>query len=243
MKTPSYKPINSLLRGLEVLRVINLQERSTVGTIFKETNLPKPTIVRVLETLEHAGFVTGTADGNHYTLTAKVLSLSSGFDANDRLVEIASPILADFREKMPWPSDLAVFDGAAMVIIETNRNPGTLALNRSVGTRMSMIDSALGRAFLAFCSDGLRESTLGSLPEIDNPEAFTKMLKKFKTQGFSENDKTLSPHTRGVAVPIIVDGDVIACINTIVLTEVMDMMQVIERCVEPRSARSLTGCG
>lgn len=234
----SYPPINALLRGLELLSQINALGIATVGDLHKSTGISKPTIVRNLETLEHAGFVARDSKRDGYVATARVLSLSSGYDRDQRLVDIATPILNEFRQTMPWPSDLAVFDADAMVILETSRNPGTLALNRPVGARLSLTKSALGRAYLAFIDEQERTVILDACLGQAVPEraGFERDLERYRDQGFSENDRSLSENTRGVGMPVIVQGKVIACINTIVLTEAMRMTDVISRCVPPLQA-------
>lgn len=232
----SYPPINALLRGLEILSQISALGAASVRELHALTGISKPTIVRNLETMEHAGYISKNSDTGAYALTARVLSLSSGYQHHNRLVELAIPYLNDFRETMPWPSDLALFDGEAMVIVETNRNPGTLALNRQAGTRLSVIDSALGRAFLAFCDSQLRNAILDKSFTDTNGTMradYESELERYRSQGFSENDRSLSEHTRGVGVPIVIGGIVEACINTIVLSEAMSMQEVITRCVSP----------
>lgn len=237
----SYEPVAALMRGLKVLEVLNELGTVSLLQLHQQTKMPKPTIVRILETLIHSGYVTHSAPGTPYSLTAKVLSLSKGFDVNDRLVALASPILRDLRASMPWPSDFAVFDRDAMVIIETNRNPGTFGLNRSKGTRMPMLISAVGRAFLAFCPDDVRRRTLDLLSISPNPldaearnrAAFERKLAIYRKQGFSVNDGDLSPATRVIAVPVLVGEEVIAAVNGITLAEAMTLDQVIERCLSP----------
>lgn len=232
----SYPPINALLRGLEILSHTSALGAATVRELHTLTGISKPTIVRNLETLEHAGYISKNPDTGAYSLTARVLSLSSGYQHHNRLVELAIPFMDEFRKSMPWPSDLALFDGEAMVIVETNRNPGTLALNRPAGTRLSVTDSALGRAYLAFCDPKLRASLLDKFFAHMNGETrqlFERDLVRYREQGFSENDQSLSEHTRGVGVPIIIENEVEACINTIILTEAMSMQEVITRCVSP----------
>lgn len=237
-KKKSYPPINALIRGLDLLSEINRLREATVGQLFEATGITKSTIVRNLETLETAGFIARSRTGDGYVVTAKVLTLSSGFDRGQRLLALATPILNDFRDAMPWPSDLAVFDGEAMVILETSRNPGTLALNRPVGTRLSATESALGRAYLANIAASERAAVLDTLLSKSQSAgqerpALEEALSKYRDQGFSENDQSLSEKTRGVGVPIVFQNEVVACINTIVLSEAMSMEDVIKRCVSP----------
>lgn len=234
-KKKSYPPINALIRGLDLLTEINRLGVASVGALHETTSISKPTIVRNLETLEHTGFVARDNKTDGYVVTAKVLTLSAGFDYGKRLVALATPILNEFRTSMPWPSDLAVFDGEAMVILETSRPPGTLALNRPVGSRLSVTDSALGRAYLAHIDTARRDEILnaafGIVPDTAARTSLERKLRRYRAQGFSENDQSLSNSTRGVGVPIKLDDEVVACINSIVLTEAMSMKDVIKRCV------------
>ena len=52
-----FKPVIALTRGLEILRVVNDEGRSTVRSLHKATGLDKATIVRMLQTLEHEGYI------------------------------------------------------------------------------------------------------------------------------------------------------------------------------------------
>jgi IclR family mhp operon transcriptional activator len=121
--------------------------------IHRSSGLPKPTILRMIETLIAAGYVARENDRPAYVATGKCLLLSNGFRVHDRLTAVAAPMLAAFRRKIGWPSDLGIFDGDAMVIAATSRDLGVLVLNRKIGTRTPLLLSALGRAYFAFCDD------------------------------------------------------------------------------------------
>lgn len=224
----NYKPVTAILRGFIILEIINENCPCTIRYLHKKTGLPKPTLVRILETLTHAGYVRKDPSDGSYSLTPRVLLLSNGYDLNDQLVSLAAPILRDFRRSVPWPSDLAVFDRDAMVIVDTSREPGVMALNRSIGTRMPMLASALGRAYLAFCSKSQRAAIIDMLQTSPNPleraaldpETTNATLDRYREQGYSVNDKDLSPQTCGIGIPIRVGGNVIACLNMIALADV-----------------------
>lgn len=237
-KKKSYPPINALVRGLNLLSDINRLGVATVGKLHECSGVSKSTIVRNLETFEHAGFVARDTKGDGYVVTAKVLTLSSGYNISQRLVQLAAPILDDFRAIMPWPNDLAVFDGDGMIIIETSRNPGPLALIRPVGTRLPVTKSALGRAYLSNISADQCRAILDknfdpTETDLKDRLNFEAELGVYKKQGYAINDQSLSTHTRGVAVPIFEQENTVACINTIVLSEAMSMDEVIGRCVTP----------
>src|SRR5512138_1410532 len=53
----SYPPVESVRRALEVLRTLNRLRIGTVSKLHAETGLPKPTVVRMLDTLIADGYV------------------------------------------------------------------------------------------------------------------------------------------------------------------------------------------
>ena len=66
----SYKPVNALLRGLDILTTVNrCGGTASVGEIYQQTSIDKSTIVRMLETLIHAGFIARDTDRRVYEVT------------------------------------------------------------------------------------------------------------------------------------------------------------------------------
>ena len=101
----AFEPVTSVLRAFEVLRIINERDHATVTEIHRLSGLPKPTILRMIETLIAAGYVARENDRPAYVATGKCLLLSNGFRIHDRLTAVAAPMLAAFRRKIGWPSD------------------------------------------------------------------------------------------------------------------------------------------
>jgi len=223
---------NALTRGLEILQLLNKNGASQVREIHKLSSLPKPTIVRILASLCEAGYVRQAADGS-YTLTAKTLELSVGYNATDDILSVARPILAAARQAHTWPSDLAIFDYDAMVIMDTSKVPGTLSLNRGIGTRLPVTPTAFGRAYLAFCPADERAEVIDRLAQQGNPsEALAlqaakleAVLSETRARGFAVNDEDFNPTARIVAVPVIVHDQIIACLNMMAVSAAMTLAQ------------------
>ncbi len=114
---PSFKPVIALTRGLEILRVVNQERQATIRAIHAATGLDKATIVRMLETLEHEGYVMRDPDQAIYSPTGRTLVLSQGFDQHLWIGRTAESIMNEFRKRIGWPSDLAIFDRDAMILV------------------------------------------------------------------------------------------------------------------------------
>src|SRR4051794_24902112 len=137
----SFEPVRAVLRGLEVLRVLNEGGPMTATAISNGTDLPQPTIIRILETLMAAGYVYKTEEANIYGVTARTLSLSSGFDANSRIVQLSQHLIEDLRTEIGWPTNLAVFvdADAAMSIVYTNRKAYGMSMPGRLGARLPLL--------------------------------------------------------------------------------------------------------
>jgi IclR family mhp operon transcriptional activator len=151
---PSFEPVIALSRGLEILRVLNAERRSTVGSLHKATGLNKATIVRMLETLEHEGYVMRDAERTEYLPTGRCLLLSHGYDQHLWIGGVAEPIMHEFRKQIGWPSDIAIFDRDAMIVAQTTREPGSMLFSRRPGFRFPLLSTSMGRAYLAYLPGG-----------------------------------------------------------------------------------------
>ena len=75
----SFPPVQSVVRAIELLQALNRQPVSTVDMLHRQTGFPKPSIVRLLQTLEAKGLVRHAPQPGAYFLTSGVTTLSSGY--------------------------------------------------------------------------------------------------------------------------------------------------------------------
>ena len=223
--------IRALAKGLEVLRAIGQLPEPSLRNLHAATGFPKPTVFRILETLCDCGYVVRGPEGL-FTLTPSVLSLSTGFDEHDWSLRIAHPVLEDLCKRVVWPSDIGKLEDDLILVKHTTRLRSPLAIGFNCprtsgiggsGYRMSTVRTALGRAYLAFCSEEEREKVLrrvASFPPPDGPMAkdrpqIDKILCQARRAGYAVRCQHLNPDTTGVAVPIMAAGNVFAAINLV----------------------------
>lgn len=235
---PSYAPVTALLRGLAVLEAVAAHGASSIKDLHAATGYPKATLVRLLETLMHAGYVRASVDDRPtYALTARALGLAGRFDPGRHLVAAIGPVLAEFQTAIPWPSDLGVFDRDAMVILETSRRPGVLSVSRQVGSRVPAVPTALGRAYLAFLPEAERRDCLSSLRERTGQpkdlKRFEALLVSVRSKGYATSDRENRPDIRALAAPVRDGTRVVASVNVIVMAEIMTMAEVEKRYAKP----------
>jgi len=243
---PSFKPVTALTRGLDVLRVVNELREATVSALHKETGLDKATIVRMLETLEHEGYVTRSPSNNGYVATGRTLQLSRGYDLHHRIGLLSEPILTEFRHRIGWPSDVALFDHDAMIVVQTSRESGPLFFNRRPGFRAPILETSIGRAYLAYCDPMERERIIARLrakPDIRNvlasePEKLEALLGEVRMRGFACMDDTYSEREYSrqmwaMAVPVQDEGGIHATLNIMMLRNAIAPDMAVERFLGP----------
>lgn len=235
---PSYEPVTALLRGLAVLEAVAAKGPATIKGLHAATGIPKATLVRILETLIHAGYARGSGgDRPAYALTARALGLAGGFDQGRHLAAVVGPVLTEFQRSIPWPSDLGVFDRDAMVILETSRQPGVLSVSRQVGSRVPAARTALGRAYLAFLPDAERRETVAGLRratgEPKDAKRFETLLQAVRARGYASSDRENRPDIRALAAPVMDGSRVVASVNVIVVAEAVSMAELDRRYARP----------
>ncbi len=110
--------IRGLERGLAVLQALHTKPACSLQDLNLLTRIPKPSLLRILRTLEQSGWAARRlADGRYRvgTLFDKVARIG---DRYDPLAEAAGPVLERLCRTLSWPSDLMVPAGDHMEIRE-----------------------------------------------------------------------------------------------------------------------------
>ena len=196
---PRVETIRGLERGLQVLKVLHSEPISSLHDIHIATAISKPSLLRILATLEQAGMVTRRLADGHYRLSA-FSGVVQKRDRHDRVAEAAAPVLIRLCQKVKWPSDLYVPAGDCLERRETSRPHSPFALPTSlrdrVGMRIGWLMTGIGRAYLAWCPEKEREATLRRLRKSDNPQDWLardpkkleRILSETRRRGYATRD-------------------------------------------------------
>lgn len=237
-------PVRSVSRAVELLQYINREDGPTLLELQHLTNLPYPTVGRLVKSLAMMGLVEANPSTKRYYPTALVLTLSAGFQEDDQLAGAASPVLSELTRALNWPTSLAVRVGGRMMIKQSTHRETSLVLSHyNAGFTFPLTECASGLAYLAFCGDEERESVLAGLKEhqatsgtkgitlgknIDN-------LEKIRDLGYATFDRTMLSRepgkTSSIAVPVLVDNVAVACVALVFFASAMKMSIAIEKYV------------
>ena len=169
--TTSSDGVRAFKRGLDILQEVNRSGGIRAGEIARRLDLPRPTVYRLLETLEELGYVARSASDNRFRVTRRASSLGDGYDPGVVICQAAAPFIADLSKRLIWPVDLSTYENAAMVVQETTHQRSPLSIDRGmIGRRVPMLRTATGRAYLAHCPDRERDVIINHVRRIGDPE-------------------------------------------------------------------------
>ena len=94
--------IRGLERGLQVLQTLQTKPISSLHDIHLATNISKPSLLRILHTLEQFGMVSRRLADGHYRIST-FTSAPHKRDRYDRVAEAAAPVLDRLCQKVSWP--------------------------------------------------------------------------------------------------------------------------------------------
>ena len=241
----SYPPVQSVCRALDVLRTVNRLRIASVQAIHEATGFPKPTIVRMLETLTSEGYVARDNMCGGYWVTSRVHELTSGHQGISQIIEAARPFAVELTRSLKWPIGIGALDGDAVAIkFWTGAISPWAHTNTVLGLRPDLEWTAMGRAHLAFCPDDERERHLARLradPQrcFGEPEEFRlrAILRQVRADGFATRDPKTAPYrTTTLAMPIREGETVHALISISFFTTALAKCEIAEKIVAPLRA-------
>lgn len=210
--------IRAVSRALELLRTMNRARRWTLHELHTETGLPKPTLFRMLQTLQADGFVASDVVRHQYSLTRRVLELSQGYAEPSALVAAAAPITREVTRRIHWPLALGLPEGGYLVVAHSTMPYSPLAIRTStLGHKLDWRTSAMARIYLAFQPADSQQALLETLTDCwAHPQArqvFEHDLQALKAAGYAVRHARQRGESATLAVPVVENHHAVAAIG------------------------------
>lgn len=240
MASPDSNPATAVERALNILEAAAKRpEGLTNSEISRKLSIPKSSASYILRTLEKRGYLRREAETARYRLGLKILSLGGDAQANLDIAAVALPFIRMLVEKIHLTAHLAVLDQGEAVYIEKVEAPGFFKVNTSVGGRMFLHSTSVGKCLMAALpktelealikQHGLKKRTPKTITTV------TKLLvelEQVKQEGYAIDDEENSLGARCLAAPIFdAAGNVTAALGASgTLTQVSEetMPRIIE---------------
>lgn len=216
--------IRAAERTLEILSCMNRRPNSTIQDLYRDTGLPKPTLVRFLKTMARAGYVINDERHSGYQLTSLVSSLSSGYHGDPLFIEAGRPWAVQLTRQLHWPVSIAVLDANSVIVrLSTVSDSPVSPFHSTINMHLNLFTKALGRAYLAYCDDEEIEAFAKIAARSEDPVAakiaadedyLTMLVKSIRRAGYALRDTRAEPrNSNTLAVPIFLGGRVRATLG------------------------------
>ena len=238
-----------------LLRTMNAVQNASLHELHLRTGLAKSTLFRILRTLQQEGYVVAEGDAGTYRLTAKVQELGAGYTEKSLVVDIGSPLALRLTREIRWPLAIGTLDGDAVVVRYSTMPYSPLAVHATtLGQRLGLLDTAMGRVYLAYCPAVERAALLQLLREaaperqIEDEAHLNDELRLIRHQGYAVRLPNARRSSATVAVAVQHEDSVIAtlCLTTFgrsltpeVLTQFVPVLQATARAIAEAYARRL----
>ena len=215
--------IEALARGLDVLRSFRPGTPPvTLSEIAGLTGLARPTVRRILITLEALGYV--RADGRGYALTPRVLELGMAYVHSLDMWDVARPHMERLVAQTGESTSMAQLDGSDIVYVARVAVPKIVTLAVSIGTRFPAPATSMGKVLLAALRPAeldtvLAQPTRSGIDARSQPdrEDLDRTLREVRAKGWALADQELALGIRSIATGVRNgDGQVVAALNVTV---------------------------
>jgi DNA-binding IclR family transcriptional regulator len=213
--------VEAAARTLELLHAVaRINGPASLSAIVAELGWSKPTVYRLVRTLESAGALR-QQDGRGYLLGPALITLGQAALRATRLPDIARPYLESLYEQLGETTVLTILDGDEVVYLDRIDADKILVPYTHTGSRLPAYCTSTGHVLLAALPDDevrerleacefvqLAPNTLRSLDEL------IARLHEVRRQGYAINDEELALGHRSVAAPLTDhSGEVVAALS------------------------------
>jgi IclR family mhp operon transcriptional activator len=219
----SVSTIRTAVRVLQVLAALNAEHPAGAALVARRLQMSRATTYRFLETLVDSGYATKDPESGHYSPSQQVRSLSCGFEDEQWLAQAAKPVIQSMGRELIWPLAISTLSGPGMLLRESTDMQSPLAVNRfAPGRRISLLGTASGRVYLAYCGDEQRETLLDILSTSSDPEdaaisdraGIRRELAAVREAGYATSRRAQRvTHQCAIAVPVLGTGRVLASLS------------------------------
>jgi IclR family acetate operon transcriptional repressor len=199
-------PVRVLVKTFEILEALDRfgDQGASLGEITAAVGLPKPTVYRILRTLETLACV--AVDGRLYRLGERLKQLGQPSPATT-VAGLARPAMARLLAAFEHTVNLAVVEGDRLVYKSMLEGLRSVRMQSIPGSYISMTRSALGKCILAYQSQeqvvqiALREQYADS-PADPRLKKLLAELVRVRRRGYAIDDQEVEKGLRCVGAAI-----------------------------------------
>jgi len=215
-----------------------------LAEICKAVDLPKPTVFRILSTLEHAGLVGREPGSKRYHCGPRMNQLASEVLLTSPARSARRAILEELVEQVGETCNLTIANGNTVLCLDRVETSWPLKITITAGTTVPIHSSASGKLFMAHMPRRSRERLVRQLPLVRNtahtltePARLFEEFELIRERGYSTEREEYLPGIFAMAVPVQDgDGRVVAAVSVHAPVSRLPMDEAVQLLPEMQSA-------
>lgn len=215
-------PGSSLVgRTLDVLGAFDERHRRLpLARIAERAGLSAPTTLRIVRELVARGALVRGEDRS-YWIGRRLWDLGLLSPTETDLREAASPYLHDLHVTTRATVHLAVREALAVLYLDRIAGQASVPVLSRIGARLPLHTTGVGKVLLAHAPDEVVRAVMADLRPatpytITAPGLLARQLARVRSEEFATTREEMTLGACSVAVPVRVDGEVVAAIGVVV---------------------------
>ncbi|AVK61494.1 IclR family transcriptional regulator [Lactobacillus sp. CBA3605] len=192
--------------------ILTAESAPTLNEVSRVATLNTPTTLKILTTLEALGFVRRDSDSKKYYLGTQFLMYGQKASESFDIRSVTRTLLQQLRDVTGETVNLGVCEDDRVVLVEKLESPSSIKLKSTIGGRMNLYSSSMGKAILSQYSDEklkayfartkllpVTRNTLTKIPQLRSD------LTNIRNVGFSIDDEENEPDVYCIGAAIVKD--------------------------------------
>ncbi|MGE6257972.1 IclR family transcriptional regulator [Heyndrickxia sporothermodurans] len=197
----------SVIKALSLLDYFTEEKPElSLKEITELVQMPKPTVYRLLTSLEYCGFLTKTKDFEYdkrYKLGLKLLDLGQLVSEQLELRKVTLPYMKKLANEINEVVHLVIVNNNEAVYIEKVESTHALRLYTRIGKRSPLYLGSGPKLLFAFLPEEKRNEILSNLNHRQcNKERLKKEVEEIKQNGYAISYGEQDEGTIGISFPI-----------------------------------------
>lgn len=191
--------VRAVERALDILLAFRPQDDAlTVADLLGRVELSRPTLYRLLRTLQGKQFLISSGDPQRFRLGPAVAQLAHVWTEGLDLSSVAEPMMRKVWDGTGETVALFVPEGAFRLCIAEMPSSQALSFKRGVGYRERLVVGASGKAILAHIPDKLGSHAAGLQVDL---KKYSRELALIKDRGYAISKNELIQGAVAVSAP------------------------------------------
>ena len=199
-------PIKVVQKTFKVVEFLNDQRTLSLHQLAELTGMPKPTVCRILDTLQAMGYVEQDAQTQRFSLGSKFLAFVRRSGSGSDLLSAAEPYLQKLSEQFCETVNLARLIDNDVVYVRILESTQAFRISDNLGDRGSVHSTAIGKAVAAFLSPD-------RLDQVLHTTTYTAYTKKTIVTEAALREHLVAVREQGYAIDDEEGHDGVLCIG------------------------------